>query len=143
MIQFELSTLINRPLETVSSFVSNPLNVPRWQPAMREIKPLSPGPVGPGSKFQVRSEMMGQKIEGVMEVVVLEPDKKFVIQMNNGPVKIEITFTFKTLANGTKLTLSAQGEPGGMFKLAEGMLVNQIKGQMEQNLARLKKELES
>ena len=142
MIQFELSTLINRPLAAVSDYVCNPLNVPRWQPAMREIRAITPGPVGVGTQYQVRNEMMGQKIEGVMQVIALEPGKKFVIQMKNGPVKVDITFTFKPLGNGTKLTLAVQGEPGGMFKLAEGMLVNQIKGQMEQNLTRLKKELE-
>ncbi len=143
MISFELSTLINRPLDAVSGFVSNPLNVPRWQPAMREIKALTPGPAAVGSQYQVRNEMMGQKIEGVMQITTLDPGKKFALRMQNGPVNVEITFTFKSLGNGTKLTLSAQGEPGGVFKLAEGVLVNQLKSQMEQNLARLKKELEA
>ena len=142
MIQFELSTLINRPLDMVSSFVSNPLNIPHWQPAMREIKALSPGTVAVGSKFQVRVEMMGQKMEGVVEVTGFEPGKLFAVLMNNGPLKVAITFNFKTLGSGTKLTVSVQGEPGGMFKLAEGVLSKQIKGQMEQNLAHLKKELE-
>jgi carbon monoxide dehydrogenase subunit G len=142
MIQFELSTLINRPLEVVSAYICNPLNVPRWQPGMREIKPLTPGPVAMGSKFQVRNEMLGRTIEGVMEVAAFEPGK-FGMKMSNGPLKVEITFTFKTLGNGTKLTLAVQGEPGGVFKLAEGAMANQVKGQMEQNFARLKKELEA
>ena len=143
MIQFELSSLIARPLEAVSTYILNPLNIPRWQTSMREIKPLDPGPVGLGSKFQVRNEMLGRKIEGVMEVAAFEPGKKFAMKMNSGPVKVEITFTFKALGDGTKLTLAVQGDTGGMFKLAEAVLANQVKGQMEQNFARLKKELES
>jgi carbon monoxide dehydrogenase subunit G len=56
---------------------------------------------------------------------------------------VRASATLKPAGTGTKVTLTAQGEPGGMFKLAEGVLAKQVKSQMEDNLKRLKSVLES
>ncbi len=49
----------------------------------------------------------------------------------------------QNLGASPQTNVAVQGETGGMFKLAEMALASQVKGQMEQNFARLKKELES
>ena len=50
--------------------------------------------------------------------------------------------SFRTVGTGTKVSLNAQGNPGGLFKLAEGVMAGQVKSMMEGNLARLKSVLE-
>jgi uncharacterized membrane protein len=143
MINFEIGTLIDRPVQDVFDFLSNPLNLPKWQTMIAKIDPVTPGPVQVGSKFNVHSEMLGRKIDGVMDITEYEPPARFGFRNVAGPMQVHATAILKTVGTGTKVTLNAQGEPGGMFKLAEGVLAKQVKSQMEENLKRLKSVLES
>ena len=86
--------------------------------------------------------MMGRRIEGEMQVTAYEPDSKCGFQINAGPMQVNITLNFKTVGTGTKVNLNAQGNPGGLFKLAEGVMTGRVKTMMEENLARLKTVLE-
>lgn len=95
-----------------------------------------------GTKFKNVGEMMGRRIEGEMQVIAFEPDSKYGFQMQAGPMQVNVTLTFKTVGTGTKLNLNAQGNPGGLFKLAEGVMTGQVKSMMEGNLAKLKSVLE-
>jgi carbon monoxide dehydrogenase subunit G len=138
MISFEISTLVDCPLEEVFNFISNPLNLPKWQKMISSIDQVTPGTVTVGSKYKVTAEMMGQKIDGVMEVSTLEPPVRFGFTNQAGPMQVTVTITLKPVGTGAKITLNAQGNPGGVFKLAEGVLAKQVKSQMEANLANLK-----
>ena len=143
MIHLEFSSLIQRPIAEVYAFISTPTNIPRWQSNIREVKPSSTGPVAVGSTFQSAGEIIGRKIEGTLTVIEMDPEKKFGFRGNNGPMTVNIHLNFKALGTGTKLSLSIDAEPGGAFKLAEGLLTNQLKGQMEKNFAALKTLLET
>ncbi len=143
MINLELSTLVDRPLEDVFNFLSNPLNVPKWQAMIASIEQVTPGPNAVGSKYNVHAEMLGRHIDGLMEITAYEPPTKFAFTNQAGPMQVNVIVTLKPVGTGAKITLNAQGNPGGVFKLAEGALTHQIKSQMETNLAKLKSVLES
>ena len=142
MINLDLGTLIDRPVKDVFAFITNPANMAKWNSAVVSMEQITPGAVGVGTKFKNVGEMMGRRIEGEMEVIAFEPDSKYGFQMNAGPVQVSVTLTFKTVGTGTKLSLNAQGNPGGFFKLAEGVMQGRVKSMMEENLARLKSVLE-
>jgi carbon monoxide dehydrogenase subunit G len=143
MINLEFGTLIDRPVKDVFAFVANPNNMSKWNSAVVSLQQITPGAVGVGTKFKSVGEAMGRRIEGEMQVTAYEPDNKCGFQLQAGPMKMDLTMTFKTVGTGTKLNLNAQGNPGGIFKLAEGVMAGQIKSLMEGNLARLKSVLES
>jgi carbon monoxide dehydrogenase subunit G len=86
--------------------------------------------------------MMGRRIEGEVQVTAYEPDTKTGFQMNAGPVQMNVTIAFKPVGTGTKVSLNAQGNPGGLFKLAEPIMAGRVKSMMEENLVRLKSVLE-
>jgi carbon monoxide dehydrogenase subunit G len=142
MINLDLGTLIDRPVKDVFAFITNPANMSKWNSAVVSMEQITPGAVGVGTKFKNIGEMMGRRIEGEMEVIAFEPDSKYGFQMNAGPMQVNVTLTFKTVGTGTKLSLNAQGNPGGIFKLAEGVMQGRVKSMMEENLARLKSVLE-
>ena len=142
MINLDLSTLIDRPVKDVFAFVTNPSNMSKWNSAVVSMQQITPGPVGMGTKFKSVGEMMGRRIEGEMQVVAFEPDSKYGFQMNAGPVQVNVVLNFKTVGTGTKLSLNAQGNPGGLFKLAEPVMAGRVKVLMEENLVRLKSVLE-
>lgn len=142
MINLDLGVLIDKPVKDVFTFVTNPANMSKWNSAVVSMEQITPGAVSMGTKFKTVGEMMGRRIEGEMEVIAFEPDSKYGFQMNAGPVQVNVTLNFKTVGTGTKLSLNAQGNPGGLFKLAEGVMQGRVKSMMEENLARLKSVLE-
>lgn len=142
MINVDLGVLVDRPLKDVFAFVSNPNNMSKWNSAVVSLEQVNPGKVDVGSKFKTVGEMMGRRIEGEMQITAYEPDTKCGFQVTAGPMQVNLTLTFKTVGTGTKVSLNAQGNPGGLFKLAEGVMAGQVKSMMEGNLARLKSVLE-
>lgn len=144
MINFEISTLVDRPIEAVFTFLSNPLNTPKWQGMIKSIEQVVPGAVSVGSKFNVTAEMMGRAMQGLMEVKTYEPPSKFGFTNKAGPMEMSVNFTLKPVGtSASKVTLNIQGEPGGVLKLAEGPMTHQMKSQMEANVAKLKSVLEA
>jgi carbon monoxide dehydrogenase subunit G len=143
MITLDLSTLVDRPQADIFAFLSNPLNLPQWQSMVASIEQVTPGAPHVGSKYKVAAEMMGRKIDGQMEITSLEPPNRFGFINQAGPMQVNITVTLKPAGTGAKISLHAEGNPAGFFKVAEGMLAGQVKSQMEANLARLKNVLES
>ena len=142
MINLDLSTLVDRPVTDVFAFVSNLNNMSKWNSAVVSLEQITPGDMSVGTRFKSIGEMMGRRIEGEVQVTSYESDSKTGFQMNAGPMQMNITISFKTIGTGTKVSLNAQGNPAGVFKLAEGMLQGRVKSMMEENLARLKSILE-
>ena len=142
MINLDLSTLIDRPVKDVFAFVTDPNNMSKWNSAVISMQQITPGAVSVGTKFKNIGEMLGRRIEGEVQVITFEPDSKYGFQMQAGPMKANVNLGFKTIGTGTKLNLNAQGNPAGVFKLAEGVMQGRVKSMMEENLARLKSVLE-
>lgn len=142
MINLDLSTLIDRPVKDVFAFVADPNNMSKWNAAVVSLEQVTPGSVGVGTKFKSVGEMMGRRIEGEMQVTAYDPDNQCGFQVKAGPMQVNLTLAFKTVGTGTKVSLNAQGNPGGIFKLAEGVMAGQVKSMMEGNLLRLKSVLE-
>lgn len=143
MITIELSTLVDRPMPDVFAFLSNPLNLSQWQAMVAHIEQVMPGNPQVGTKYKVSAEVMGRKIDGLMEITALEPPAKFAFINRAGPMQVNIVVTLKPVGSGTKISLHAEGNPGGVFAFAEGILAHKVKSEMETNLARLKSVLES
>ena len=142
MINVDLGTLVDKPIKDVFEFVSNPNNMSKWNSAVVSLEQITPGDVGVGTKFKSVGELMGRKIEGEMQITAYEPDTQCGFQVNAGPMQINLTLSFKTVGTGTKISLNAQGNPAGFFKIAEGVMSGRIKSMMEENLERLKSVLE-
>ena len=142
MVKVEVSTVINRPVGEVFDFVTNPVNNPKWQDGLVESRLASSDPMGVGAQIIDVRKFLGRDMESKLEVTVFESNKMFVQKVISGPLPFEIIQTFEPSINGTKLTVLAQGEPGGFFKLAEGLVQKQLQNQLEGDAERLKKALE-
>jgi carbon monoxide dehydrogenase subunit G len=142
MINLDLGVLIDRPMKDVFAFVADPNNMSKWNSAVVSLQQATPGAVGVGTKFKSIGEALGRRIEGELQITAYEPDTKCGFQLNAGPMQLKLTITFKPVGTGTKVSLNGEGNPGGIFKLAEGVMAGQMKALMEANLARLKSVLE-
>lgn len=143
MATLEISTVINRPVEEVFAFVSNPENSPKWSSLSREVTITSAGPIGVGTTYRSVVAFLGRRIEGETEITEYEPNRRFAEQSKSGPFPIENRTTFERVDGGTRVNFTTVAEPGGFFKLAEPLLVSMIKRQFEADFANLKDLLES
>lgn len=84
---------------------------------------------------------MGRDLDSNLRVNVFEPGQKFGFTFDK-PFPAQLTFTLEPQAGGTKLTASAEAEPGGFFKLAGPVLSRSLKGTLEKDLQSLKATLE-
>jgi uncharacterized membrane protein len=143
MAKMEASVVIDRPIEEVLAYVTDASSWPKWEEGLLEAEQTSMGPVGAGTTFRGTNQFMGQKMEWTSEITEYEPNKKVGHKIISGPMSVQQTLTFELVDGGTKFSLVAEGETGGLFKVAEPIVNRMMKKQLEGNLARLKQILEA
>lgn len=143
MAKFEINLVINRPIEEVFAFISNPENQPRWRAATLEIKRVSSEPLDVGSTVRGRFTFLGRPFEGNLEIIARQPHRSYATRLVEGPFPLEAHYTLEPTESGTRLTLVIEGQPGGFFKLAETLVVSMAKRSYESDLHNLKEMLEA
>ena len=143
MAQVEISTTIKRPVEDVWAVISNVENNPKWSSAALEAKQTSPGPIGVGTTARFVGKFLGRRIESASEVTEFEPNRKYSWQSKSGPFPLKASTTFEQIEGGTRVNTTAEGEPGGFFKLAEPLIVSMGKRQFQSDLDNLRDLMEA
>ena len=142
MKHIESSITINRPIDQVFAFVTDFNKATQWQAGIIEARITSNGSVGVGTTYTWVQQIVGQKMDTSGTVTAWDPPNRYEWKSTGGPVPVSGGVTFKVEGKGTVVTQYADAEPGGFFKLAEGLLVKQIEGQFAQSLQTLKALLE-
>lgn len=143
MAKFEINLVVNRPVEEVFAFISNPENQPRWRTATLEITRTSSEPLDVGSVVKGRFTFLGRPFAGNLQIIAREPHRSYATRMVEGPFPLEAHYTLEPTENGTRLTMVVEGSPGGFFKLAEPLVVSMAKRSYESDLHNLKEMLEA
>lgn len=143
MTKMEMSIVINRPVEEVFEFVTNPENEPLYRSGLLESEITSEGPYGVGTTTREVSQFLGRRIETTAIITEYEPNRKIALKTTSGPIPFNLSQTFEPVGGGTKVTTALEGEVGGFFKLAEPVVVRMGKRQAEAELANLKDLLET
>ena len=143
MIKIELSVVVNRPIEEVFAFTTNPENASLFQPDVLESRQTSAGPIGVGTTWQEVRHMLGRRIESTNQVTEYEQNKKLFFKTTSGPIPVEGGYTFEPVEGGTKVSIVGQGETNVFFKFADPLVASIAKRQLEASSAILKDLLES
>ncbi|MEK6753376.1 MAG: SRPBCC family protein [Chloroflexota bacterium] len=141
-MKLEKSIHINCPPEKAFAFATDFANAPKWMVGFIEAKILTEGAPRVGTQFMFVSKFIGQKMEMKSEIVVWDPPTRYEYKSVDAPVSMHGGFSFVAEDGGTLVTMQAEGEFSGFFKLAEGMMKNQMDKQMEDTMQALKKALE-
>ncbi len=142
MLKIESSIVINRPVDEVFAVLSNIENNPKWSSGFLEAKKTSQGPIGVGTTWRAVQKALGQRIETEAEVTEYEPNRKCT-QRGKSPFPVKVQMTFESVEGGTRVNLRLEGEPGGFFKLAQPLVANMAKRNIEGDLANLKDLMEA
>jgi ligand-binding SRPBCC domain-containing protein len=143
MNTFTVTTFINRPLQVVFDFVTNPANSAQWQSGTESAKWSSEGPVGVGSIVHSVGRLLGREIAIDAKITQWNPPNVWDQKASSGPLKFENTNKFESKDGGTLLIQSFMGEVAGFFKMAEGLAIKQLQKQIETDGNALKMLLEA
>ena len=142
-VSVETSVRIRRPPADVFAFIADPTNLPRWDPAIREVRRTEDGPVGRGSGLLVTAEEGGRRVAIDTTIVEFEPDRAFGIEATYGGVPITLTWRLEPIADGTRLTARGEAEVGGLLALAGGFIKGIVLERLDDAHASLKRLLEA
>jgi uncharacterized membrane protein len=140
MITVEKSIVINRPLQEVFDYVTNPTNNVQWQRSTQSAEWTSDGPPGVGSTYKVVNRFLWRTMESTAEIMAWDPPNTLSAKAVSGPIPFEATYKFEAQGDGTKMTFTSQAEIGGFFKR---LVSKQFEKQLDTSTNALKLVLES
>jgi carbon monoxide dehydrogenase subunit G len=145
MARTEHTVVVERPPPAVLAFLTDVSSVPEWQSGAVEVRQLEPEPsVGVGTKYVQVLKFLGRQFEATIEVTEYEPGRRFSIKTLSGPVPFQVQHTLEpSNGGGTKLRVTLEGEPGGLFKIAEPIVMRNAQRQVANDFATLKRLVEA
>jgi len=125
MQRFTLSIFVNRSQQDVFDFLTDPVNLSKWNSNFASAEWTSSNAPGLGSTYKVLANMSGGKNEGLFEITQWDPPQGYGYKSISGlpsPIEsIESTVTLAPKENGTQLTFESQFGLVGILMIAEGM----------------------
>lgn len=141
----QFSEIINRPINDVFTYSTDPEKLAKWGEGIQEVEMTSDGPLGVGTTYIVKNKMGGQIQEFKNEVIVYQPPRKFAFRTGGGAFgDYTSTRTFDDLDGKTRVTETIDTEgPSGILKILMPLIIIFIKKSHHGSLIRLKEILES
>lgn len=143
MIVFETEVRINRPIEEVFAYVSDPLNFPRWNSAVECVRETSAAENGVASTYSMERALPSGRAVNELEVVASERPSEFAIRAYAGPTPFLYRYGFSAENGETVMKLDAQVELPGAAAFLPQVARRAVKKGVEDNFAILKTILET
>jgi uncharacterized membrane protein len=136
--------VIERPIDEVSSFAGDPSNAPHWYRRITGAEWQTDPPITLGSRIAFRARFLGRDLAYTYEITEYTPGDQIEMRTAEGPFPMATTYTWRAVGSRvTHMTLRNHGEPRGFSKLAAPMVSIAMRRAMRQDLADLKRLLES
>ena len=142
-MNFETSVRIERPIEAVFDYVSDPTTFPRWNSAVQSVQETAPGADGVGATYRMERQLPNGPAENDLEVVEVNRPTLFVIRTTSGPTPFHYRYVFSDEDGGTLMQLAAEVELGGLAGALGPLASRVVKRGVDSNFADLKRILEA
>jgi uncharacterized membrane protein len=127
------SITINRPIEEVFAFFTDPSNDPKWRTHLKEISTDTPVRIG-ARIHQVVQGPAGRGMTADIEVTAYEPLTRYAFRVVEGPVRPVGEFRFAPEGDATWVSLSLSADLSGLKKV---LLARPVQGAMDGEVHRL------
>jgi uncharacterized protein YndB with AHSA1/START domain len=143
MIRVEKSGIIQRPIEEVFAYIGDQTNTPHWQAGLVEVRRTTKGPIGVGTKHTFVRTFMGRRMEADNEYIAFEPNRRIAFKTTSGPVRVEASYVFEAVPEGTRVTSTVEMDASGFLSLAEPLIAAGLRREMKAAIPVLKELLEN
>lgn len=128
---------------TVIAFIADPANAPRWMKALEVAELITPGPIGPGSRFREVMSAGGRRVEALCEIIELDPERRYAWRsVGDGPTIYGGGFTAVPVEDGTELQYEGWATTSGELAGRERAWARQAQREAEAELAAIKAAVE-
>lgn len=131
-------TSINRPIDDVFDYVSDPHNQQDWQPGLHEVT------LEGDTHTEVR-KIMGRRVAHILRRVAHEKNKhiRYEAKGRGHETEITTTYTFSSAGPSTTIRLELEIDTKGMLKSGEPTMVRILQREIRSDLEHLKDLLEA
>ena len=140
MIRAEWSGIVE--IGEVFAYVGDQTNTPAWQAGLVEVRRTTEDPIGVGTKHTFVRSFMRRRLEADNEYIVYEPNKRIAFKTTSGPVRMEASYDFESVGDGTRVTSLVQMDASGFMSLAEPLIAAGLRREMKAASRALKDLLE-
>ena len=143
MVDVLSEIIIDRPLETVAEYASNPDHAPEWYVNIDSASWKTDGSLQVGSQITFQAKFLGKILVYTYEVITFVPHERLVMKTAEGPFPMETTYTWTSVNDQqTKMTLRNTGRPSGFSKFMAPIMSVMVRKANKKDLVHLKKILE-
>jgi carbon monoxide dehydrogenase subunit G len=142
VIRFDTSVRVERTVDEVFDFVSDPLLFPRWNSAVQAVDHTSGVTGEVGSTYSMRRELPSGQVENDLEVLIRERPSEFVIRTTSGPTPFVYRYRLAPEGAGTVVHLEASVELPGVAGVLRPLATRAVKRGVDANFAALKQILD-
>ena len=143
MAKIEGEITIHRPVEDVFDYVADQTNEPRYNPEMVRAEKATPGPIGPGTRFNSAVASAGHPVEMVIEYTGYDRPRLLASTTTMKQADIEYTLRFEPAEAGTRMRWSGRVRPKGALRLLGPLVTWKGRAQEQRIWESLKRHLES
>ncbi len=131
MNEFEVTTVINRPVEVVFAVLRDVTKAPMWTPGLLEVQRTSEDPLEVGDAMVWVGTFLGRRYESPVTCTAMAENKQLATRTTGGPYFLEVDQRLEPDGSGTKLTVHCRGESRGFFKVAEPLVARLTQRQFD------------
>lgn len=144
MVKITGSTIIDRPVEEVWRFVSDPNNTPKWYQGTMEVRQISERPIAVGTNFEAVLQFRGRSMRAGARCVVLNPDKEVTWKFTSGLMKRSMdSWRMEPMdEKSTRLTRVFDMRVSGFWRLIQPIIARGTKRAHEAEIHNVKRILE-
>jgi uncharacterized protein YndB with AHSA1/START domain len=137
VITFETDVRIERSIEEVFDYVSDPLTFPRWNSAVRAVRETV------AATYTMEHELPTGRAVNELEIVIRERPSQFAIRTTSGPTPFRYRYRFSGENGETVVQLNAEVELDGAVAFVRQLARRAVKKGVDDNLTVLKEILEA
>jgi uncharacterized membrane protein len=143
-IDVSTDVVIDRPVDEVARYASDPDNVPAWYANITSVEWRTPRPLRTGSQIAFVAHFLGRRLAYTYQIVDLVPGRRLIMRTAEGPFPMETTYTWEaTGPNETRMTLRNRGVPAGFSRWLAPFMAFAVRRANRKDLALLKTQLET
>jgi carbon monoxide dehydrogenase subunit G len=138
--RFELTETVGQPPQVAWDYFVDPDNTPKWNSNVSQAS--IDGEPRVGGTITTKASFLGVKIDGQSAITECEPPNRYRF-VSEKPFKLDLAMDFEGVDDGTRITMTAEVDPGSLFPIGGRLLTRQIERTLKKDVATLARNIDA